>query len=93
VTIETEESIVLRGSPNRSSALMWCPGCRRQVEMVTPEQAAQIAGVSTRTIYLWLESGAVHFVEDREHLLICVSAISLHKEKRMRRSSGPDTVE
>jgi excisionase family DNA binding protein len=76
VTIETEERVVLRGSPDPRSTLKWCPVCRRQVEMVTPEQAAQIAGVSTRTIYRWIEAGAVHFIEDGGRLLVCGSVLS-----------------
>ena len=91
MTIETEESIVLRGRQAQSPTLMWCSACHRQVEMVTPEQAAQIAGVTERTIYRWVEAGTVHFVEDCEHLLICASAISSHQGKRMRRSSEQDT--
>src|SRR5579859_2498962 len=77
VTIETEESVVLRGSANQHAALMWCPVCRREVEMVTPEQAAQISGVTTRTIYRWIESGKLHFREARNaSLLICRPALS-----------------
>ena len=76
MTIETEEETVLRGSQGQRPNLMWCPACRRQVEMVTPEQAVQIAGVSTRTIYRWIEGGAIHFMEDSGHLWICVRALS-----------------
>src|SRR6267143_734536 len=54
VTIETEEQIVLR-STGRNTTLMWCPACRRQVEMATPEEAAQIGDVSARTIYRCVE--------------------------------------
>jgi predicted site-specific integrase-resolvase len=45
--------------------------------MISPEQAARIAGVSTRTIYAWLESGKVHFLEVPEaSLLICLDSLS-----------------
>ena len=77
VTIETEESVVLRGSPGLRSTLKWCPVCARQVEMVNPEQAAQIAGVTSRTIYRWVEADRVHFTEDCGRLLICVPALSV----------------
>jgi len=76
VTIETQESVVLRGSSDRRSTLKWCPACRRQVEMVTPERAAQIAGVSPRTIYRWIEAGTIHSVEDCGHPLICRPALA-----------------
>lgn len=80
MTIETEEKIVLSAIKGRQTALMWCPACRRQVEMVTPEQAAKVAGVSTRTIYRWIEANAVHFLEDSGHICVCVSALSARKQ-------------
>lgn len=76
VTIETEESVVLRNTKGRQTSLMWCPICRLQVEMATPEQAAQIAGVTTRTIYRWVEAERIHFVEARDApLLICKTSL------------------
>lgn len=80
VTIETEENIVLRASGNQRTTLMWCPACRRQVEMVTPDQAARIAGVSTRTIYCWVEAGKLHFAEEYGDLLICRPALNFGAE-------------
>ena len=77
VTIETEESVVLRNTKGQQTSLMWCPACCRQVEMVSPEQAAQIAGVSTRTIYASLESQSLHFSEARQGFLsICVESLA-----------------
>jgi hypothetical protein len=81
VTIETEERIVLRSSDGRP-AFLWCPRCRREVEMVTPEQAAQIAKVSTRTIYGWIESSTVHFVEDSRHTRVCMLALPTRRPTR-----------
>ncbi len=76
MTIETEEKTVLRGSQSQRSTLMWCPICRRQVEMVTPEQAAQIAGVSARTIYRRIEAGKAHSIEDCDRSkLICLDSL------------------
>jgi len=45
--------------------------------MITPEEAAALCEVSTRTIYRWLESGAIHFSETAsEGLLICLSSLA-----------------
>jgi hypothetical protein len=85
VTIETEETVALRSSQGKGSSLMWCPACRRQVEMVAPEQAAEIAGVSTRAIYRWIEAGPVHFTEARGYLLICVASLPLPTHNRRNR--------
>jgi hypothetical protein len=41
----------------------WCPRCADSVAMLTPEQAALAAGVSTRHVFRWLEAGRLHFVE------------------------------
>jgi len=45
--------------------------------MISPEQAARIARVSTRTIYAWLEAGKVHFLDTPEaSLLICMDSLT-----------------
>jgi hypothetical protein len=68
VIIETEEKTAPGSNQDQPLDLMWCPACRCRVEMVTPEQAARMAGVSARTIHRWIEAGAVHvtvhFIED-----------------------------
>jgi hypothetical protein len=81
VTIETEEHVIIhRSSGGAHPSLQWCPFCRRQVEMVTPEQAGQIAGVSERTIYRWVEAGTIHFLEDSGHTYVCVPALPARKQ-------------
>lgn len=45
--------------------------------MITPDEAAALCEVSTRTIYRWLESGTIHFSETAsEGLLICLSSLA-----------------
>ena len=49
--------------------------------MITPEQAAEIAGVNLRTIFVWLEAGQVHFAESADHLLsICLNSLPLMRD-------------
>ena len=44
--------------------------------MIAPEQAAQMARVGPRTIYTWVESGKLHFLETPEgSLLICLDSL------------------
>jgi len=77
VTIETEESIVFRTGQAPRSISMWCPECRREVEMVTPEQAPGIVGVSPRAIYASVESRKVHFSEmPKGLLLVCLDSLT-----------------
>ena len=43
--------------------------------MVTPDAAANLAHVSPRTIYRWVESGKVHFTETTDgFLMICINS-------------------
>jgi hypothetical protein len=85
VTIETEEKTVVRR--DRGSSLMWCSACRREVEMVTPDEATQIAAVSMRTIYRWVEFGKLHFVEERGRVLICQRSLENLKSVQTREIS------
>ncbi len=48
ITVETS-LLVIRRSPNQ--APVWCIECSSPVQSVTPEEAAVLAGVSTRTMY------------------------------------------
>src|SRR5262249_9662714 len=74
ITIETE-SMLFINSPNR--ALTWCAACRAEVEMVTLDQAAILAGVDTRTIFRRLESDNLHSSETAAGLLlICLASLS-----------------
>ena len=54
-----------------------CDRCTEPSGMITPDEAAALCEVSTRTIYQWLESGAIHFSETAsEGLLICLSSLA-----------------
>jgi len=47
--------------------------------MLTPDQAATIANVSSRTIYRRVEDGEMHYMETAEgHLLVCANSIELN---------------
>jgi hypothetical protein len=76
VTVETEESFVFRRSSGQHAQTAYCPVCRRQVGMLSPEHAARVAGVSTRAIYVWVESGAIHFTEAHGRVAICAHSLS-----------------
>lgn len=73
ITVETS-LLVFRGSTNRSA--VWCIECSSRVQLVTPEEAAVLARVTTRAVYRWLERGQVHFVEtETGTLLICPNSL------------------
>ena len=72
--VETEEVLFLR--KRRPTRQQRCDGCGREVEMLTPEEAAVFARLSTRAIYRLIETGRVHFVEaDACTVLVCLDSL------------------
>jgi hypothetical protein len=78
---ETREVWVVRRVP-----LPWaggrppnsCAACGAPAVMITPEEAAALARVSTRTVYRWVEAGLVHIEESADGpLFVCLSSLSL----------------
>jgi hypothetical protein len=74
VIIEIDEVVIRRASAINPG---WCPECGEQVQMLTPDGAALVAGLSLRTIYRQVEAGRLHFSEVPEGpLLICPNSLS-----------------
>ncbi|SRR6266496_3287231 len=74
ITIETERLVVVTG--RKVSIVSWCRECNQRVKMVTVDEAATIAGASSRTVYRWADAGIFHFTETSEgRLLICFESI------------------
>jgi hypothetical protein len=71
ITLETDEVLIVRRRP----APGWCEGCARQVEMLSPEQAAA-AGLSVRAVYRRVEVGRLHFTETPEgQVWVCLNSL------------------
>ena len=76
VTIETDEMVIIRST--QATMLPLCPQCCDAVPLITPEQAAEMASVTTRAIYRWIEEGRIHDVETPQGLiLICPRSLFL----------------
>jgi hypothetical protein len=58
--------------------------------MITPEDAATIAGTCIRTVYRLIEAGTIHYVETPAGtVLVCVvSLLSLHDIMAILRRNG-----
>jgi hypothetical protein len=70
VTIESETTVILRRGAGALRA--WCEGCGAESLMLTPREAAILAGVTTRLIYAHVERGTLHYVELPDGtLLVC----------------------
>lgn len=74
ITIETDSIVVL--SRRKVSILSWCRDCGQRTKMISVDEAAILARVTSRTIYGWVESKRLHFAETSEgRLLICCQSI------------------
>jgi excisionase family DNA binding protein len=68
-----------------------CDRCTEPSGMITPDEAAALCEVSTRTVYRWLETGAIHFSETvGEGLLICLSSLEATNISPNVRQSEPN---
>jgi hypothetical protein len=65
---------VVRRPPARAPGR--CAACG-ETEFVTPETAAVLAGVNTRSVYRLVEAGRLHFLETPEgFLLVCLRSLT-----------------
>ena len=76
VTVETEMLVIFpRGAGAR---LAWCEGCGAESLMLTPREAALLAGVTTRQIYARVEDGSLYFKEQPDGtLVVCACSLGM----------------
>lgn len=75
ITIETERIVLLRQA--RTTSRLCCPVCSQL--MVSVDEAARLAGVSTRVIYTLVEADQLHFTEATEgRLFVCPKSLLNH---------------
>jgi hypothetical protein len=70
VTVETDQVLIIR---RRRSTRGWCQECGREVEIVSLEDAAAIAGISGPLLYDGL-ARPWHF-SDREEKWVCLHSL------------------
>jgi hypothetical protein len=74
ITVETQRVILI--SDSGAAKASWCDLCGALTEWVKPDDASAIVGVSSRTIYRWVEDERVHFVEmPPGPLLLCFESL------------------
>jgi hypothetical protein len=79
ITIESETTMILRR--NTGGIRVWCGLCGAESQMLTPDAAAGLAGVTTRAIYTRVERGALHFCELPDGtLLVCGPSLGLNQQ-------------
>ena len=72
-TIETHQVVIVRRPAGAAHAL--CPACLKEVEMVSLEEAALLAGVSLRDICRRVGDDHLHFVEIAGGGLVCTDSL------------------
>jgi len=83
IIIETHLVQIVHGRKRQSA---WCQACAATTGMITPEEAAVLARVTARTIYQWVETGALHFSETPGGaLLICLTSLTTAAPDHPRR--------
>lgn len=71
-----EQATTAEQAEQSRQELQWCAACAQTVMMLTPEEAATVAGVSTRTIYRWVETDRAHFDEAPDGTLrVCLNSL------------------
>ncbi len=89
ITIEAHRILVLRR--HRRSLLTECVTCTGQSLMLTPDEAATLASVGTRTIYRCIEAEQIHFTETAGgQMLVCLN--SLAETVRLRTSEPKELL-
>jgi hypothetical protein len=74
IAVDRRRFIVLKR--RGASVSDWCADCGEQVAMLTADEAATIANVSSRTIYRRVEAGEVHYTETPAGVLrVCANSI------------------
>jgi hypothetical protein len=74
VTVEARERTTIRRGFR--GVLVWCQQCGAEVSMVTPNEAALLAGTDSLSIFRSIEAGAIHFLEaGNGELLVCCDSL------------------
>lgn len=72
-TIEMHQIVTIRRLAG--ATLAWCPVCLKEVEVVSLEEAALLAGFSLRDICGSVGTDHLHFIETSNGGLICTSSL------------------
>jgi hypothetical protein len=73
ITVETERTFIFRSFDR--FRVGWCQECGAEVELMSVGDAANVTGMSELAIYQLIESGDLHFIEDANHIVVCLSSL------------------
>ena len=92
LTIETERTFIFRS--RGWSRIGWCQQCESEVELMSVVDAANETGLSELAIYQLIESGDIHFIEEANHIVVCLSSLrGIRQMLETRRSRNERILE
>jgi hypothetical protein len=75
ITVEIDRVVLI--SQRKSNVVSWCDACASLAQMVSVDEAAALAHVSSRAIYRRVEDDRLHFTETPEgRLFICLNSLA-----------------
>ncbi len=86
---QTDEPLLLPGKPIMpvSQETVSCPQCHWEIILVSISKASEVAGVSRKTIYQWIDKGLVSTVRSSSgRLRVCFSSLFSPSSKKDRES-------
>ena len=78
MVMETYVRMVIHPSLRASTRCLECPG---HSEMISPEIGFRLLGVTEGEIFRYIESGAVHFIEEPPLICLRTLAVAVSQEK------------
>ena len=84
--METERTFIFRS--HGGLRIGWCQQCEAEVGLMNVADAANETGMSELAIYQLIEAGDLHFVEDANHIVACLSSLRSIQHKLDKTKSG-----
>ena len=87
--IEIHERLIVRTASGSLPAL--CEACSAGDSiLLSPDQASTLTGIPARSIYRWVEAGAIHYREaPNGKIIVCIKTLLVRSDSE--RDGGPTT--
>ena len=95
ILIETVETIVIRRRPASAEALLtvWCEQCGQVVNLLSPDAAAALTGISTRAVFRQIEARQLHLIEaNDDRLWLCAYSVQQANEPSHEQSTSTKEI-
>jgi hypothetical protein len=81
ITTKTSEIFIIRRG-RRKLIHVFCPDCKREVEMLLLDEAVSFSAQNTRELIRRIDAGEIHALETGSgHLLVCQNSLENFRQK------------